>query len=158
MYDIKIIISLLSILYTLEKEMDNKKEINRLNEILKKYKHKKSIKNKDIDYVIYLSFKYQPFIKDILSDDKDSISKLSLINDISYNYYKSAFVYSSMLPKNNPNLYIKEIEKINKDIEELNNNYIDIYIVNNLLYKYEKFINSIFYPFTLLKYIDRINC
>ncbi|QUH21952.1 hypothetical protein [Alkaliphilus sp. B6464] len=144
MYETHIIQCLLSILYTIKEHENVNKEIKVLNKLLRKTLRNRFLSEIEIKFLAELSNKYSYLLNILLENNhKNRIEKIATMNNLCYNYFK-AESFILLLQKKDITHLIKQIDYINKDINEFNSNYDNENFLINIEKKYKSLINKFF--------------
>lgn len=153
-HETRIIQCILSILYTINNVHMTNSEIEQLNKILIKLIRNETLADKDRIYLKEQTYKYSMFINQIVNEGNENrIGKIAIMNDLCYNYYKTESEIL-LLQNKDINRCVKQINIINKDIEQFNKYYDNEKFLNKIELKYNNFVSHFFNIINMTCYIN----
>lgn len=137
------LVILYSLIETLKTSSKEEKKVLRL--IMKSTKNRRNTKREFL-FVISLFEKYKPFMESILDENENSLAQLVLMQDLTYNYYKT-YIFIKENKSLETKYYKEYLEIVNEDINNLNQEYLNKEFIRKLLRKYFKFYNQLYTPY-----------
>ena len=137
------LVILYSLIETLKTSSKEEKKVLRL--IMKSTKNRRNTKREFL-FVISLFEKYKPFMESILDEDENSLAQLVLMQDLTYNYYKT-YIFIKENKSLETKYYKEYLEIVNEDINNLNQEYLNKEFIRKLLRKYFKFYTQLYTPY-----------